>query len=690
MRFLPFAAIMGLCLSAGMAPAAEPDLKGKSLKQTFDELLPKLDTPTAQQQWQNICFNLSAPGNEAMRTEAAKLMGEKLSPPTPNAARVWLLKQLERIGREECVEAVAAQLDDKDEQVHDAALRCLANNPAPLATTKLLAKLSAATGKRKIGLLNALGVRADKTAVEPVVKELSNGDPAIVIAAARTLGKLASPQAAGALAAARGKSQGEVRLAISDAYLRYAGQLLKDGKTAEAANIYGELNKPDEPRPVRLAALQGVLKTSGDQAGARILEILGGTDRDAQSIAVGQIESLSANALKPLAASIDKLPPASQVLVLTALAARGDRSQLPVALNASKNSNEAIKRAGIQAIGRLGDASVVGQLTDTLFAGGALSAVAADSLAQLSADGVNEKLIAALQAEKAPARITALSGILEKRKAPGAAAVLLTLAGSDDGAIRTSAFAALKTLAEPKHVPEMVLALLKTQKGKERNDAELAIVAVLGQVPEAPKRVEPVLALLKEKAKDQQAALLPLIGRLGGSSALLVVKDSLASSNPELYDAGVVALCNWPEPSVSSELLKLAQEAKQPAQKLAALQAVIRINTTQSGDRTIEQKLESLGNLKKAMELSSRNDERKAVLLGIGFVRTLDTFRYVLPYLDNAELNQEACKAVVELAHSKPLREPNKAEFDKALDRVIAICKDKTLVDRARQYKLGQ
>jgi HEAT repeat protein len=644
----------------------------------------------AQQQWQSICIALSAPGNEAMRVEACKLMAGKLSMRSAPEARVWLLKQLERIGGEECVEAVAGNIDEMDERVRDAAVRCLANNPSPLATTKILAKLPASTGKAKVGLINALGVRADKAAVEPVAKELASTDQPVAIAAARTLGKLAGPQAATALAAARGKAQGEVRLAVTDAYLRCADRLLKDGKSADAANIYKELNKPDEPRPIRLAALQGVLRSSGDQAGTAILEILGGTDRDAQAIAVGQIESLSANALKPLAASIDKLPAASQVLVLTAIAARGDRSQMPVALAAAKSSNDAVKRAGIQALGRLGDATVVGSLVDSVFAGGPMGPVAADSLTQLSADGINEKLIAALQSEKTAARINALASILERRKAPEAAAVLLKLAGSDDAAIRTSAFAGLKTLAEPKHVPEMVLALLKTKKGKERTDAELAVVAVLGQVPEATKRADPVLALLKDKAKDEQPALLPLVGRLGGPSALAVVKESLASSNPELHDAGVLALCNWPDPSVSTELLKLAQEGKEPAQKLAALQAVIRINTTPQPNWTAEQRLESLGSLKKAMELATRNDERKAILLGIGFVRTLDTFRYVLPYLDNQELNQEACKAVVELAHSKPLREPNKAEFDKALDRVIAMCKDKGLVDRARQYKLGQ
>jgi hypothetical protein len=148
-----------------------------------------------------------------------------------------------------------------------------------------------------------------------------------------------------------------------------------------------------------------------------------------------------------------------------------------------------------------------------------------------------------------------------------------------------------------------------------------------------------------------------------------------------------VGLCNWPDRSASDDLLKLAKEAKEANQRLLALQAAIRVNTLPSDPPNHEQKLAAL---KKAMELATRDDERRRVLEGIGFVRILDTLHYVLPYLDDKDLNQSACRAVVELAHSKPLRDPNKAEFDKALDRVIAICKDRGLVDRARQYKLGQ
>jgi hypothetical protein len=232
----------------------------------------------------------------------------------------------------------------------------------------------------------------------------------------------------------------------------------------------------------------------------------------------------------------------------------------------------------------------------------------------------------------------------------------------------------------------MALALVKADKGKERDQAELAIVAVCSQIADADKRAEPVLAVLNDGGKSHRTILLPLLGRLGGTEALRQVKEALASTSPELHEAGVTALCNWPEPSVSEELLRLAQ-AKDEKQRRQALQAVIRINTTQASDRPNEARLASLAALKKAMDVAERVEDRRQVLDSIGFVRTMETYRYVLPYLEDPDLQQSACRAIVELAHSRSLREPHQAEFNKTLDRVIALCKDKSLIDRARQYK---
>ena len=77
------------------------------------------------------------PGHKPQRSEACKLMAEKLGPGTPTPTRVWLLKQLERIGHGECVEKVAAVVADNDRLVRDAAIRALANNPDAAAGEKL-------------------------------------------------------------------------------------------------------------------------------------------------------------------------------------------------------------------------------------------------------------------------------------------------------------------------------------------------------------------------------------------------------------------------------------------------------------------------------------------------------------------------------------------------------------------------
>jgi HEAT repeat protein len=687
---LPIILLLAVVSTAFAQPAAI-DLKGKTLTATFNELLPGMSArdngarSAAQQRWQDICFRLGAPGNEKLRAEAATLMADKIGPKTPKAARLWLLTQLEHIGRAESVDALAAVLRDRDDVVREAATRALANNPSPKATARLTSALAMAKGRVKIGLLNGLGHRADPAAVSAIRKELGSSDEATAIAAARALGRIPGAQAAGALAGARTGAKGAVRAALADALLVHADRLLKNGKTADAAAIYKELNTPRETRPIRLAALRGTIQTSGDKAGERVLEILAGTDAAARNIAVAQIENLSAGALKPLAANLDRLPVPSQVSVITAIAARGDRAQLPVALAAAKSSNAEVRRAGVRALGRLGNASVVEFLLGRMTGKDALAGVAADSLAGIPAEGVNEKLVAVLEDEKSPARAVALIGILERRKAVIAIAVLLKEAGGKDAQVRMAAFNGLKTLAGPEHIPGMMAALLRTDKGKARTQAELAIATVAQQIPNPEKRAGAVLAIFKEEPK-RAPDLLPLLGRLGGPEALMLIRRSL--TDPALREAALVGLSSWPDAAANKDLLALAEKGQTDQEKRRALQALTRINTVLI-QRSPEERLAILKVMKRTMALATRDDDRRAILAGLGNIRHIETLHYLLPYLDQPALAQAACKGIVELAHSRMLREPNRAEFVKALDRVIVLCKDRGLVDRAKQYKTG-
>ena len=694
MRKLKLITALVFCVTAAAAAAlAEEKKEGKSLKVVLDELLPGMGAEQGyegpQQQWQEICFQAGAPGNEARRAEAGRLMAEKLGPQTPVRARIWLLTQLERIGREECVGAVAAVLDDKDPLVRDAACRALANNPAPDAGAKLRAKLAAtADNKLKIALANALGFRAEPASASVLGKELQDPDTAVAAAAASALGKIATSEAAAELRRAPVNIEGEFRLRFLDACLRCADRLLREGSAAEAGKIYAGIARHAPPNePIRLAIMQGRLNAASDQAPAIILEVLAGSDAGTAEVALGHLAKLKGEAIRSLAEGLPKLSPIAQVALLNALGWRRDAAALPgVRVVLLKSPDEKVEIAALRALGGVGDASVVPLLVELMFAGGRTGGAARESLDRLFAQGADEKLAAMMKAAKDPGQRGQLIEVLDRRRAEVAVPALLEEALGPDEGIRRRAMAALGRLAAARDVAGMLKAMAKTQDAGEREEIERAVLAVASRVPDEAKQAEPVLAVYRAASEAEKNALLPLLGRIGGADALDLARAALASADPARCEAGVRALCNWPDADAAADLLKLAESAKDQSQRVRALRAFVRVGSLRD-DRPNE---ERLGLLKRAMPLAGRNEDRAWILERAAAIRSVDTLRFVVGYLDNPELAQQACRTIVELAHHRDLREPNKAEFTKALDRVIQVAKDNGLVQRAKNYRAGR
>jgi HEAT repeat protein len=671
---------------------AQEEQEPKPFEQFLEELLPGMgaesipDRQTPQQTFQDRCFALGAPGREAERTEACTLIAAKLGPETPKPARVWLLKQLQFIGKGECVDAVAALVGDDDPELHDAARRALQSNPEPAATKHLIDKLQATDDtQRKIGLINSLGAREDAAAVDALSKYLGEEDEAVAAATANALGRIGGTKAADLLAEARTKVDGAQRCRLSDAYLRCADRMVEEGEKAKAAKIYAALDAPEEPRPVQLAAKQGRLDTADDLA-ALILRGLGSDDDDARRLAAGAITQLEGDAaMKQLATKFNDLPPSGQVLLVDGLAALGDGSAMEVALTAVKSEDPQVKQAGFRALGKLGDASVVPLLTETMFAGGELSGVARESLTRVFGKGVNEAILAAMQKQDDPNRRAQLIDILNKRKAVGAVPALLAEAAAENATVRHRAIQALGDLAEPQHVGAMVDLLLAAADASERDRVERAVWFVCRRIGEPEEQAAPVLAEFDGLSDQQQALLLPLLGRIGGQKALQVIRDGLKSNDEEVQEAAVRGLCNWPNKKVADGLLEIVKEAPQENYRVWALRAYIRVITM----RESRPDLDTLARLKEAMDLAERDDERKLIANRASAIRHVETLRWLVPMLDEAALVDDASRSIVELGRHRGLAQPNAEEFKQALSKVIDVCKNEGVTDRARRYREG-
>jgi type 1 glutamine amidotransferase len=176
------------------------------------------------------------------------------------AGKQFVCRELSIIGTGQSVSALANMLID--EETSDMARYALERIPGTAVNEALRGALRKAKGKPKIGIINSLGQRRDKRSVRVLGRLVGNQDKAVATAAAAALGQIADSRATKALAEAKDKATGKLQMVVLDSYLRCADQLVADGNKAEAVAIYKGLQKPDMPKPIRTAALTGMLNAA--------------------------------------------------------------------------------------------------------------------------------------------------------------------------------------------------------------------------------------------------------------------------------------------------------------------------------------------------------------------------------------------------------------------------------------------
>ena len=247
--------------------------------------------------------------------------------------------------------------------------------------------------------------------------------------------------------------------------------------------------------------------------------------------------------------------------------------------------------------------------------------------------------------------------VLAERRALTTVGDLLIAATGDDAKVRRAAMVALAQLASANHLPGMFKAVLKAENGTEREAAEKAVAVVAGGIDDADSRASAMLlAWAKFNAQDQ-IVLLPTLGRVGGVKIYAVVKRAMADEDLARREAGLRALCNWPDSTVLDELLEAAEKADSLAHRAMIFQAFVRIGSTRD-NRT---DLERLARMKQAMAAAKTAEERALVVNRCRTSYSIESLRYVLPFLDQPEFVQLACETIVELAHHRELPNPTRA-----------------------------
>ncbi|MCH8118852.1 MAG: ThuA domain-containing protein [Planctomycetes bacterium] len=176
------------------------------------------------------------------------------------AGKQYVCRELSIIGSDQSVPVLAKMLTG--EETSDMARYALERIPGTAVNDALRRALRQAKGKPKVGIINSLGQRRDKKAVRVLGRLVGNSDKTVAAAAAAALGHIADSRATEALAAAKDKTSGKLRMLVLDSYLRCADQLAAEGNKTKALAIYKELQKGDMPKPIREAALRGMISAA--------------------------------------------------------------------------------------------------------------------------------------------------------------------------------------------------------------------------------------------------------------------------------------------------------------------------------------------------------------------------------------------------------------------------------------------
>jgi HEAT repeat protein len=609
-----------------------------------------------------------------LERELVKVLQSKAS----DECKFYICRLLGPMGSDESIAALAKMLAD-EKTVHIACYG-LMPNPSPKAAAALRDALVGAKGKTLLCLVGAIGDRRDAAATEALAKLLADADPLAVDAAASALGKIGTSEAAAALAKARASADEKNRAVLADGYLRCGLGLAAAGKKDEASRILKEMLGANEPPLMRRGALAGLMGLGGPEAATLALSMLGSDDRVMRAMAIAHLRTLQGDGVtQRFAAELPKLQPEAQVMLIEALADRGDVAARPAVVAAAASQDDAVRVAALKALGRVGDASSVPLLVSAAAEGkgDVEKRVSLVSLRNVRGEGVEAAIVECLKSAK-PEVGAALIEVLSDRGAATVVPALLKEAQGPDPKVRVAALAALTRLAGADALPAILQLLVKLEGDAGRAEAEAAVVAVSRKVPDEAARADAALAAYASATTPAaKGSLLRALRGIGNAKSFDAVQAAAKDSDAQVQDAAIRSLADWPDARATAAVLGIVRSTENQTHRVVAMRGAVRLLGLASGTPD-EATLKAWTDV---MAQARRPEEKKLVLGGLSNLNHPAALGMAESCLDDAAVRAEASLAVLQVARALAGTYPDEASA--AVKRLAAKAEDSAVKKQA-------
>jgi len=655
------------------------------VKQLCGLITPPSDVGDAKARYalHGLVLHTKRRGAEAERAMVEGVLLAAIAGASDEEVKAFFIRQVQLIGSARSVAPLGSLLasDRLCEPAAQALLRIRTGGVA----AQFRRALPAAKGKRLMTIVQALGLLRDKASAKAILACASADEAKLRHTAWYALADIADARATKALAKAAASGGGYERALGTKCYLQLARRLAEDGDEAGAAAICRDLlakRTTAEEGNVQCAALHVLVGAVGAKATGELLGAVDGKNVYVREAALKLAEKMPGEAAtRRWAAKAAESKGEVKAAVVAMLARRGDKSAVAAVKAATADEDATVRAAAMEALARL-DADAA---AETLLAAmksedrGSVDA-ASKTLAWVKSDRLTASAAAAIPTASVPGRV-ALLGLLGARGARGQAEAVFAALDDKDAGVRQAAIRALGAVAAAKDAGRIVERMLAAKSSREQAEARTVLVTLCRDTGLGAK---PLLAALGGASGRERSALLGAMARIGGPDALSAVMRDVGSTDEATRDAAIRALADWQDPAAASNLLAVARDAKTEIHRVLTLRGCVRL-LSQPSQRSAAK---TAGMYKQALAVAGTPAEKKAVLAGLGKVRSLEALRLAGSCLDDPSLTEEAAAAAVAIAcprgrRDKGLRGPVVREV---LGKVVKLAKNKRTVEAAGKH----
>lgn len=412
------------------------------------------------------------------------------------------------------------------------------------------------------------------------------------------------------------------------------------------------LNDSDEN--ISIAALVGLANAAPSKASPSILTALNSESLRMRNAATGLLIEMPTT---ELIAIVSSLSADNQILVLNELSARQATAAETAVLALTASGNKAVVTAAFEALGQLGGTEAIPILLNN-----ALQTPAAfDALCALNAKGTDAAILEQLKTDTIDKSKVKWMECLTARKAKAALPEFIALANGNWSRTCAAAISGMANLVSEADFKTYAQMLLVCDSSKKLGALEESIATAALRQPDTEACALPLVAAFASAEGDTKYAIIRTLGSIGGTAAQQMLSESMASTVPEIQDAAVRGICNWPNADVADQLLELAQTTDNEKYKVLALRAYLRMANMypEAG--------QALPMCNDVIAVTQRADLLKSTIACIQRFRDVKSFPPLVTMLDNPAVSAEASRAILNVSYGWKTAEASVEPLEKAL-----------------------